>query len=177
MEYRHAAAEQRTTRRRRRSLSRTAWKWPGIRKTVRQGGGYGGGYGGRAVRDSDSGQRFPERHPERYGGAANNDIHPSMREIMAPIVKGDHIPISEAIRAANTTFKQLAALETHEEGICPAFTAGFCRNKRCSVAYLVGQETPKQYVEKFCRVIGPGAERLKKEGVDQFKWKPNKRRY
>ncbi len=96
---------------------------------------------------------------------------------MAPIVKGDHIPISKAIRAANMTFKQLAESETHEEGICPAFTAGLCRNKWCSAAHLVGREMPKQYVEKLCHVIRSGAERLKKEGVDQFKWKPHKRRY
>ncbi len=84
------------------------------------------------------------------------------------------IPITEVIKASGSNYKLMKRAALHEEGICPYFTAGMCKNPRCVAAHLYGREKPEDYISKFCQKIQLGAEKVMKDGLVPYQH--NKRR-
>ena len=100
-------------------------------------------------------------HPERYGaeGGVNRDIHPGLRQTLAPAInasKGGRIKWKRMYRCCNKRYSDLVKWKGFQFGICHRYESGFCGKVDCDAAHLASLELPRGYVDVMVKDVGPG---------------------
>jgi hypothetical protein len=126
-----------------------------------------GAGGGRNFADRDEkAEVFRSQFAERYTGALNEHVHPTIASMMSDYNKKyDSLTISRLCKAAGVQLFRLPSAKgfSGEDGqlkTCSMFALKICMNTTCKMAHLYPEEMDKAYPEKMVAMLSKGVAAL-----------------
>jgi hypothetical protein len=114
-------------------------------------------------------QSFRDKHPERYGRNKKNEkVSKLVEESLKPCrMENGKLQFGRIMQLSSTAYEDVVKWKGIKEGICAAFTAGYCGRDRCNRRHLWANELPSGYAKQFCSQIDDGIKKYLAEGAER----------
>jgi hypothetical protein len=114
-------------------------------------------------------QSFRDKHPERYGrNNKNKKVSKIIEDALKPCrMENGRLQFGRIMQLSSMAYETIVKWKGIKEGICAAFTAGYCGHDRCNRRHLWANELPNGYAKQFCSQIDDGIKKYLAEGAER----------